>query len=113
MGTCLNNKCIALAPYDYITRMKTATYTEPTFLWHDYETSGAYPLLDRPVQFAALRTNAALEIIGDPLDWYCQPAVDVLPHPVASLITGVTPQDARSKGLIEAEFAANILSMQK
>jgi len=88
--------------------MKIEAHTEPTFLWHDYETSGAYPLLDRPVQFAAVRTNAALEPIGDPLDWYCQPAVDVLPHPVASLITGITPQDARNKGLIEAEFAENI-----
>ncbi|GMR15494.1 MAG: exodeoxyribonuclease I [Gammaproteobacteria bacterium] len=82
--------------------------TEPTFLWHDYETFGAYPQLDRPAQFAAIRTNVALEPVGDPLDWYCQPAVDVLPHPIAALITGITPQDARDKGLTEAEFAASI-----
>jgi len=81
---------------------------EPTFLWHDYETFGAHPQLDRPAQFAAIRTNVALEPIGDPLDWYCRPAVDVLPHPVACLITGITPQQAGKKGLIEAEFAANI-----
>ena len=82
--------------------------TQATCLWHDYETVGAYPQLDRPAQFAAIRTAAALEPIGEPLNWYCQPAVDVLPHPIASLITGITPQEARKKGLIEAEFAENI-----
>jgi len=82
--------------------------TENTFLWHDYETFGAYPQLDRPAQFAAIRTNSSLEFIGDPLNWYCQPARDVLPHPVASLITGITPQEALKKGLIEAEFAAKV-----
>ncbi|MCP4048507.1 MAG: hypothetical protein GY732_21220, partial [Gammaproteobacteria bacterium] len=44
---------------------------EHTFLWHDYETFGAYPQLDRPAQFAAIRTNKALEPIGDPINWYC------------------------------------------
>ena len=82
--------------------------TETSFLWHDYETFGAYPMLDRPAQFAAIRTNADLEQVGEPVNWYCQPATDVLPHPIASLITGITPQEAREKGLIEAEFAARI-----
>jgi len=81
---------------------------EQTFLWHDYETFGAYPSLDRPAQFAAIRTNTELQPVGDPINWYCQPARDVYPHPVASLITGVTPQEALKKGLIEAEFAAKI-----
>jgi exodeoxyribonuclease-1 len=82
--------------------------SEQTFLWHDYETFGANPALDRPAQFAAIRTNAALEPVGEPLNWYCQPALDVFPHPIASLITGITPQDAQKKGLVEAEFADNI-----
>ncbi len=82
--------------------------SEHTFLWHDYETFGAYPQLDRPAQFAAIRTNKAFEPIGDPINWYCQPAVDVLPHPIASLITGITPQEALRKGFVEAEFAAKI-----
>ncbi len=80
----------------------------PTFLWHDYETFGAYPSLDRPAQFAALRTNAALEPVDDPVNWFCKPALDILPHPVASLITGITPQTAQQNGLIEAEFAGKI-----
>ena len=81
---------------------------EPTFLWHDYETFGANPQLDRPAQFAALRTNAELEPVGEPVSWYCQPARDALPHPVACLITGITPQEALKKGLAEAGFAARI-----
>jgi len=81
---------------------------ENTFLWHDYETFGAYPSLDRPAQFAAIRTNATLEPVGDPINWYCQPARDVYPHPIASLITGITPQEALKRGMIEAEFAAKI-----
>ncbi|MCW8925122.1 MAG: exodeoxyribonuclease I, partial [Xanthomonadales bacterium] len=84
--------------------------SEPTFLWHDYETFGADSRLDRPAQFAALRTNTALEPVAKPVSWYCQPAMDVLPHPIASLITGITPQEALEKGLVEAEFAAAIRS---
>jgi len=82
--------------------------SEPTFLWHDYETFGTYPQLDRPAQFAAQRTNTELEPVGEPISWYCQPAPDVLPHPAACLITGITPQKALKKGVVEAEFAARI-----
>ena len=81
---------------------------EASYLWHDYETFGVNPRFDRPAQFAAIRTNAALEQIAEPINWYCQPARDVLPHPIASLITGITPQEAQKKGLVEAEFAAKI-----
>lgn len=77
-----------------------------TFLWHDYETTGADPRRDRPAQFAALRTTPDLEPIGEPLSFFCQPATDVLPHPQACLITGITPQRMRREGVIEAEFAA-------
>jgi exodeoxyribonuclease-1 len=84
--------------------------SKTTFLWHDYETFGAHPQLDRPAQFAAMRTNMELEPVGEPINWYCQPARDVFPHPIASLITGITPQDAQRQGLIEAEFAAKIHS---
>ncbi len=80
-----------------------------SFLWHDYETFGARPMTDRPSQFAAQRTDAGLNCIGDPVVWYCSPADDVLPHPMACLITGITPQEARRKGVTEALFAQNIL----
>ncbi len=79
-----------------------------SFLWHDYETFGADTRRDRPVQFAALRTNADLAVIGEPTVIYCQPADDVLPHPDACLITGITPQLACERGLPENQFAARI-----
>ena len=78
------------------------------FLWHDYETFGANPMADRPAQFAAIRTDAALEPVQDPVTWYCAPSDDVLPHPEACLITGITPQEALDKGMPEAEFAQRI-----
>jgi len=77
-----------------------------TLFWHDYETSGADPRRDRPVQFAGLRTDAELNPVGEPVMVYCKPAIDSLPHPDACLITGITPQHAAREGLIEAEFAA-------
>ncbi len=80
-----------------------------SFLWHDYETWGANPMADRSAQFAALRTDAELNPLGDPMMWYCSPADDVLPHPMASLITGITPQEAKNKGLPETDFARKIL----
>ncbi|WP_136068926.1 exodeoxyribonuclease I [Modicisalibacter radicis] len=79
-----------------------------TFLWHDYETFGADPRSDRPSQFAAIRTDADFNEIGEPLTLYCKPADDYLPAPQACLITGITPQTARRRGLPEMEFAARI-----
>lgn len=79
-----------------------------SFLWHDYETFGANPMADRPAQFAAQRTDANLDPVGDPLVWYCAPSNDILPHPMACLITGITPQEALEKGVPEAEFARRI-----
>lgn len=79
-----------------------------TFLWHDYETWGADPRRDRPVQFAALRTTLELEPVGTPCTLACQPPHDRLPQPQACLITGLVPQDAQRAGLNEAEFAAGV-----
>ncbi|MFY9975357.1 MAG: exodeoxyribonuclease I [Chromatiaceae bacterium] len=81
-----------------------------TFYWHDYETWGADPRRDRPCQFAGLRTDVDLNVVGDPLVVYCQPATDLLPQPDACLVTGITPRMALEKGVIEAEFAARIES---
>lgn len=76
-----------------------------TFLWHDYETFGTHPAFDRPAQFAAIRTDASLEPLGEPMTWFARPADDVLPHPMACLVTGITPQRAQEEGVPEAEFA--------
>ncbi len=75
-----------------------------TFYWHDYETWGIDPRRDRPAQFAGVRTDAELNIIGQPLVQYCMPADDMLPHPEACLVTGITPQYALANGMPEAEF---------
>lgn len=84
------------------------TSSAPGFLFHDYETFGTSPSLDRPAQFAAIRTDKDFTIIGEPEVFYCKPADDYLPQPEAVLITGITPQEARAKGENEAAFAKRI-----
>lgn len=79
-----------------------------TFLWHDYETFGTDTRRDRPAQFAAIRTDADLNEIGEPVMLYCQPADDYLPDPGACLITGITPQQCAQRGVPEHAFAARI-----
>lgn len=79
-----------------------------SFYWHDYETWGANPRVDRPAQFAGIRTDENLEIIGEPLMIYAQPTADFLPHPEAVLITGIIPQQAFAEGISESEFFRRI-----
>lgn len=79
-----------------------------TLYWHDYETWGIDTQVDRPAQFAGVRTDLELNIISDPLVLYCQPAADVLPNPEACLVTGIAPQTAIAKGLKESQFIARI-----
>lgn len=79
-----------------------------SFFWHDYETSGTDTRRDRPLQFAGVRTDADLNLIEDPLVIYCRPADDLLPHPMACLITGITPQKALDEGYPEAGFIDQI-----
>ncbi len=83
--------------------------SENTLYWYDYETFGTNPRVDRLVQFAGIRTDEDLNIVGDPLMLYCKPADDFLPHPEASLITGITPQLAVREGVPENEFITQIL----
>jgi exodeoxyribonuclease-1 len=79
-----------------------------TFLWHDYETFGANTRSARPAQFAAIRTDAQLNPLGEPVMLYCQPASDFLPDPEACLLTGITPQECLAKGMPEHLFATQI-----
>lgn len=82
--------------------------SSPTFYVHDYETFGQHPALDRPAQFAGVRTDLDFNIIEEPLVVYCSPADDYLPQPEAVMITGITPQTALAKGINEAEFSQQI-----
>lgn len=81
-----------------------------TVFWHDYETFGANPAIDRPAQFAGIRTDIELNVLGEEVTWYNRPFDDYLPNPEACLITGITPQEARSHGVRESLFAQNIHS---
>ena len=85
------------------------TSSEPTsFFWFDFETTGVDPARDRPMQFAGIRTDVNFQPIGEPVMFYCRLAEDVLPHPEACLLTGISPQDANRDGLCEAEFMAAV-----
>ena len=75
-----------------------------SIFWYDYETTGINPRNDRAVQVAGIRTDFALNEIDQPLNLYCQPSDDILPHPMACLVTGITPGVLEDKGLGEAEF---------
>ena len=78
--------------------------TSASIYWYDFETFGSDPRRDRASQFAGIRTDEDLNIIGEPQVLYCQPTMDFLPNPMACLITGITPQKAVSEGVCEAEF---------
>lgn len=81
---------------------------QPSLLWYDYETLGINPRRDRVVQFAAIRTDMALNIISEPIDILCQPAWDTLADPQACLVTGISPLMAAQNGLPENAFSARI-----
>lgn len=79
-----------------------------SLFWYDYETTGIDPRRDRPLQVAGIRTDEALNEIGTPLNLYCQPADDILPHPQSCLITGIDPARLQREGLCEAEFMTRL-----
>lgn len=79
-----------------------------SIFWYDYETTGINPRSDRPLQVAGIRTDLELNEVGAPVNLYCQPSDDILPHPAACAITGITPQVLAQKGLAEAEFMTRV-----
>ena len=79
-----------------------------SFLFYDLETFGADARRSRIAQFAAIRTDEALDEIEAAHDFLVRPADDLLPSPVATLITGITPQRASRDGVPEAEAFARI-----
>lgn len=83
-------------------------YTQDSFFWYDLETFGLSPFYDRIAQFAGQRTDMDLNPIGDPVILYCRLAADYVPDPQACLVTGITPQDVKAKGVPESEFAKRI-----
>lgn len=83
-------------------------FRQPTFYWHDYETWGLDPALDRPSQFAGIRTDMEFNIIDEPDMLYCQLSGDYLPDPESAIVTGITPEITQIEGIPEFEFAQRI-----
>ncbi|TZF91007.1 exodeoxyribonuclease I [Cognatilysobacter lacus] len=79
-----------------------------SFLFYDLETFGACPRRSRIAQFAGIRTDTDLNPIDDDISFYVKPARDLLPAPVATLITGISPQQACDLGVNEAEAFARV-----
>ena len=79
-----------------------------SIFWYDYETTGINPRCDRPLQMAGLRTDFDLNEIDEPVNLYCQPSDDILPHPAACAITGITPGNLAAQGLSEADFMTRV-----
>jgi len=82
--------------------------TTSSILWHDYETWGVNPRVDQPSQFAAIRTDEELNIIGRPIEIFCKPTYDRLPHPRAAMVTGISPLSAEQQGLDEPLFIQKV-----
>ncbi len=76
-----------------------------TLFWYDYETFGVDPRRDRIAQFAGLRTDEQLQVIGTEVAAYCCIPDDYLPDPQSCLLTGIVPQRTLRDGVPEAEFA--------
>lgn len=75
-----------------------------SIFWYDFETTGINPRADRPLQVAGIRTDLSLNEIDSPINLYCQLSEDILPHPQACLVTGITPDTLVDKGLKEVAF---------
>jgi exodeoxyribonuclease-1 len=80
----------------------------PSIFWYDYESTGINPRADRPLQVAGIRTDEDLNEIAEPLNLFCRPAQDILPHPAACRITGIRPSTLLQHGLCEAEFITRL-----
>lgn len=79
-----------------------------SIFWYDYETTGINPRCDRPLQVAGIRTDFDLNEIDAPVNLFCQPSDDILPHPAACAITGITPGQLAEHGLSEADFMTRV-----
>jgi exodeoxyribonuclease I len=91
--------------------MSQSPFSSPlqsTFLWYDFETFGANARSDRACQFAGIRTDHQLNIIGEPIELFCQNTMDYIPNPMAVEVTGITPQHAEKMGVNEFEFARQL-----
>lgn len=83
---------------------------EKTSFYHDYETSGADTKRDRPVQFAGIRVDESLNTVDVFDSIYCKLPDDVLPHPMAFVVTQMMIDEVQELGMPEFEFAHQVLN---
>jgi len=81
---------------------------QKTLYWYDLETFGIEPKRDRISQFAGVRTDENLNIVGEPLTLFCKLPEEILPEPMSCLVTGITPEIANERGLLEKDFVQRI-----
>lgn len=56
------------------------------------------------MQFAGQRTDADLNVVGEPVNILVSLTDEILPDPGAIMVTGITPQKTREEGYSEADF---------
>ncbi|MEI9914036.1 MAG: exodeoxyribonuclease I [Candidatus Saccharibacteria bacterium] len=76
-----------------------------SFFFYDLETTGVSKAKDRIMQFGGQRTDMSLKPIGKPININIRLSDDILPHPEAILVSGISPLDNQAKGISEAEFS--------
>lgn len=81
---------------------------QKTLYWYDLETFGIDSKRDRISQFAGVRTDENLNVIGEPLTLFCKLTEEILPEPISCLVTGITPDIANEKGMLEKDFVQRI-----
>jgi exodeoxyribonuclease-1 len=83
------------------------------FVFYDFETSGAKPAFDQPLQFAAIVTDDNFNEL-DRMELRCQLSPHILPSPIALHVTGVRPGQLLNSNLVnQFEFAQRLQSFIK
>lgn len=80
-------------------------------LWYDLETSGTDPAADRIIQFAAIRTDADLNPVGEPVEALVALDEDVVPSLGATLVHRLSPAKLRESGIPEWEAISQIKAL--
>ncbi|MCR5760842.1 MAG: exodeoxyribonuclease I [Sphaerochaetaceae bacterium] len=102
-------KCLFYGKSHILCYINSMTTPVESFFWYDLETFGTDPFNDRIAQFAGMRTDPALNPIGDPVMLYCRLSPDYIPNRFACEVTGITPQTLKEKNALpECEFIERI-----
>ena len=80
----------------------------PSIFWYDLETTGTDTVLDRPLQFAGIRTDLELKQLDEPVSIFCKPGNDILPDPGAIAVTGINMLTLQEQGWNETDFARQV-----